>query len=105
MGIGEEVEEVERAEAPTRRGQPARVAGEGYGIAGEEANLFVRLVRDGVDHVAPGTGAWRMEEEEVGARLVIDPMFDRRLDQLHVRGGVALRGCMGWGGSATPPRT
>ena len=33
MGVGEEVEEVERGEPPAGRGQPVRVAGEGYRIA------------------------------------------------------------------------
>src|ERR1043166_7376544 len=94
MSIGEEVEEVERAEAPTRRGQPARVAGEGYGIAGEEANAFVRLARDRVDHIFPGAGTRRVEKDEVGPWHVVDPLLDRRVHQLHVRGRVHLRALM-----------
>jgi hypothetical protein len=47
MGIGEEVEEVQRGEAPAGRDQPARVPGEGYGIAGEIGNDFFRFNRNG----------------------------------------------------------
>src|ERR1043166_1001911 len=94
MSVGEEVEEVERAESPTRRGQPARVAGEGYGIARQEANALVRLVRDRVDHVSLRARARRIEEDEVGARHVVDPRFDRCVDQFHVLRRIHLRALM-----------
>src|SRR6185369_17811876 len=42
MGIRKKVEEVERGEAPAGRDQPARVTGEGYGIARQVRNLFFR---------------------------------------------------------------
>src|SRR5687768_1883427 len=46
MGIREEVEEVQRGEAPARRDQPARVPGKGYGIAGQVGNHFFRPLGD-----------------------------------------------------------
>src|ERR1700740_473540 len=84
VSVGEEVEEVQRAEAPARRGQPARVAGEGYGIAGEEANLFVRLSRNRFDDIALCSRSGRIEKDEIGARHVLDPPLDGRVDQLDV---------------------
>src|SRR6185369_9174755 len=73
MRVREEVEEVERGEAPTRREKPARVAGERYRIACEEANPACRLCGNGVDDVALRAGARRIEEDEVGARHPLDP--------------------------------
>src|SRR5437763_12045133 len=62
MRVREEVEEVERGEAPTRREKPFRVAGERYRIACEEANSTHRALRNRIDHVALRAGAGRIEE-------------------------------------------
>src|SRR3954451_13060415 len=91
MRVREEVEEVERGEAPTRREKPARVAGERYRIACKEANPSIRLCGNGLDDVPLGSGAWRIEEDELGGRAPLDPRLDRRVNQPHVFRYVALR--------------
>src|SRR5436305_8787751 len=91
MSVGEEVEEVERGQAPAGRGQPARVAGESYRIAGQEANHRARLLRHGVDNVVARAGARRIEEDEIGRRHPVRVLLDRRVYELDVRRDVAPR--------------
>src|SRR5947208_14039051 len=54
MGVGEEVEEIERGKAPAGRDQPARVTGKGYRIAGEITNHLARSLPDVFNGVAAG---------------------------------------------------
>src|ERR1044071_1767828 len=68
MGIGEKVEEVEGRQTPTRRGQPARLAREGYGIARQIRNLFFRPLRDRANHFWPCPRARRIEKHEICRR-------------------------------------
>src|SRR5437588_10312605 len=89
MSVGEEVEQVERSEAPTRRGQPCRVARKRYRIAGEEANDVAGLLGNGVDHIASRSRARRIEKDEI--RCWDSILLDRRVDELHIRGHVPFR--------------
>src|SRR5712675_2520516 len=73
MRVGEEVQEVERSESPTRRDQPARVAGERYRITRQEANHLVRARGDGVDDVAPRPAPRRIEKNKIRARHPLHP--------------------------------
>src|SRR5438093_9328782 len=80
--IGEEIEEVERDQAPAGRNQPARVAGKGYRIAGEITNDLAGALRDRFDGVALRSRARRIEEDEVSARHV--EVLHRGVDHLDV---------------------
>src|SRR5205823_11699725 len=90
MRVGKQIEEVERGEAPTRRGQPVRVAGEDYRIAGEITNHLARLFGDRADDFLARTGARRIEEDEVGFRNCV--AFDRRVRSEERRVGKECRG-------------
>src|SRR5207248_651533 len=70
MRVGEEIDEVERGEAPAGRDQPIRVARKGYRIAGEITNHLARANGNRVDDRLPRSGARRIEEDEVGARNI-----------------------------------
>src|SRR5450432_1707763 len=63
--VGEEVEEVERGDAPTRRGQPARVACECYRIAREITNHLRSFLANRAQDLRTGARPRRIEEDEL----------------------------------------
>src|SRR5712692_5367958 len=83
MGVGEEIEEVERGQAPAGRDQPASVARKGYRIAGEITNDLAGALRDGIDDGASRARAGRIEKDEVGVGHI--EMIHRSIDDLNIR--------------------
>ena len=87
MGVREEIDEVERGQAPAGRDQPARVAGKGYWIAGEITNDLARAPADRLDHALVRSGARRIEKNEIGGRDVesLDGRLIRGEEELTIR--------------------
>src|SRR2546428_10379029 len=83
MRVGEEIEEVERGQAPAGRDQPARVARKGYRIAGEITNHLARASAGRIDDAFSGAGARRIEKDEVSVRDV--EILDARVNHLDSR--------------------
>src|SRR5207302_4189877 len=68
MRVGEEIDEVERGQAPPGRDQPARVSRKGYRIAREITNDRARPAPDRLDDAPSRAGARRIEKNEISVR-------------------------------------